>query len=210
MFDSRKILFVCLLPCSVICLTSEEIRAKPGDNVILQCRGPREGVIQLLEWSKPDLKSEDFVFYFRDERFYEEYQHPLFRGRMELRDPQMKEGDCSVILKNVTIKDTGTYVCHFENTENGPQLITITLTIRDSGDGGGDTEDGGKKDGRVGMIVGLSVVSVLVVVGAAALMIFRKHHGQNLHQPSPPQTRSPLVSATGAETGAETGTDTAV
>ncbi|XP_067380733.1 putative butyrophilin subfamily 2 member A3 [Channa argus] len=207
MFDSRKILFVCLLPCSVICLTSEEIRAKPGDNVILQCRGPREGVIELLEWSKPDLKSEDYVFYFREQRVYERYQHPLFHGRVELRDPQMKEGDFAVILKNVTIKDSGTYVCYYGNGGNGLELISnITLTVRDSGDGGGagDTEDGGKKDGRVGLIVGLSVVGVLVVVGAVALMIFRKHHGQNSHQPSPPQTRSPLVSATGAETGAAT------
>ncbi|KAF3698275.1 Programmed cell death 1 ligand 1 [Channa argus] len=133
MFDSRKILFVCLLPCSVICLTSEEIRAKPGDNVILQCRGPREGVIELLEWSKPDLKSEDYVFYFREQRVYEMYQHPLFRGRVELRDPQMKEGNFAVILKNVTIKDSGTYMCFYGNGGNGLELISnITLTVRDS------------------------------------------------------------------------------
>ncbi|KAF3698285.1 V-set domain-containing T-cell activation inhibitor 1 Precursor [Channa argus] len=91
------------------------------------------GVIELLDWSKPDLKSEDYVFYFRDERVYERYQHPLFRGRVELRDPQMKEGNFAVILKNVTIKDSGTYVCYYGNAGSGPHLISnITLTVRDS------------------------------------------------------------------------------
>ncbi|KAK2863458.1 hypothetical protein Q5P01_002991 [Channa striata] len=191
MCDSTKFFFVCLLTRFLLHFTCEEIKAKPGDDVTLQCQGPREGAIELLEWSKPDLGSQDYVFYFRDARSYEKYQHPLFRGRVELRDPQMKEGDMSVILKNVHINDSGTYECYFGNAGSGPQLLSnIILTVRDSGDGAGDTEDGGKKDGHVGLIVGLSVVGVLVlvVVGLVALMIFRKHRGQNLDQLEPSDT----------------------
>uniref|UniRef100_A0A3P9DML7 Immunoglobulin V-set domain-containing protein n=1 Tax=Maylandia zebra TaxID=106582 RepID=A0A3P9DML7_9CICH len=49
---------------------------------------------------------------FKNKRFYENYQHPSFHGRVKLRDPEMKDGDVSLILKNVAFNDTGMYECH--------------------------------------------------------------------------------------------------
>eukprot|EP00064_Thunnus_orientalis_P024876 superscaffoldBa00011381_g25191 len=72
-----------------------EITAKPGDDVTLQCRSPRDEAITLLEWSRPDLL-DSYVFLYRNERSYENYQHPTVRGRVQLRDPEMKDGDVSV------------------------------------------------------------------------------------------------------------------
>uniref|UniRef100_A0A3Q1KDZ3 Immunoglobulin V-set domain-containing protein n=1 Tax=Anabas testudineus TaxID=64144 RepID=A0A3Q1KDZ3_ANATE len=40
------------------------------------------------------------------------YQHPFYRGLVELKDREKKEGDVSLILRNVTFNDTGTYECH--------------------------------------------------------------------------------------------------
>uniref|UniRef100_A0A3Q0R0Z6 Immunoglobulin V-set domain-containing protein n=1 Tax=Amphilophus citrinellus TaxID=61819 RepID=A0A3Q0R0Z6_AMPCI len=38
--------------------------------------------------------------------------HPSFHGRVKLRNPEMKDGDVSLILENVTFNDTGIYECH--------------------------------------------------------------------------------------------------
>ncbi|KAK2863456.1 hypothetical protein Q5P01_002989 [Channa striata] len=185
----RRILCVSFLTWLVTCSASEEIKAKPGEDVILPCQGPREGAIELLEWSKPDLGSEDYVFYFRDERSYEKYQHLLFHGRVELRDPQMKDGDVCVILKNVSISDTGIYECHVGYRGRSWLITTVTLSVKDSGGGAGRTEDGGDtgggdkdggdKDGHVGLVAGLSVLSVFVIAAVVGLVIFSKSKDQN-------------------------------
>ncbi|KAF3698268.1 hypothetical protein EXN66_Car013949 [Channa argus] len=175
MRESRRIFLLCLLTFWGKCSASEEIKGKPGDDVILQCLGPREGVIELLEWSKPDLNSEDYVLYFRDERFYENYQHPLFSGRVELRDQQMKDGDVSVILRNSNVNDTGKYECYVGYGGKPELITTITLKVTDSGGEAGNTNNGGDKDGHVGLIAGLSVAGLLVVIAVVVgLVIFRK------------------------------------
>ena len=47
----------------------------------------------------------------------------------------MKDGDVSVILKNVTINDTGTYECRVSVIGNGLELMnTINLKVEDSGE----------------------------------------------------------------------------
>ncbi|XP_056224945.1 butyrophilin subfamily 2 member A1-like isoform X2 [Seriola aureovittata] len=135
MFSSVLTVSVCLLTCLLSCVSSagEETKVKPGEDVTLPCRGPRDAEIKLIKWIRPDLKSEDYVFLYRDKRFYEEYQLPSYRGRVELTDPQVKDGDVSVILKNVTINDAARYECHVGKKGSRPQLInTITLKVVDS------------------------------------------------------------------------------
>lgn len=57
---------------------------------------------------------------------------------MELRDPSMKDGDVSVILKNVSTSDTGTYEC--EITARNKEGVTtetkhsVNLTVTTSGE----------------------------------------------------------------------------
>ncbi|KAG7236254.1 hypothetical protein INR49_001170 [Caranx melampygus] len=64
------------------------------------------------------------------------YQHPSFVDRVELRDPGMKDGDVSVILKNVTVNDTGSYESHvlLSGTGSSELRCIIHLSIEDSGD----------------------------------------------------------------------------
>ncbi|XP_067378982.1 coxsackievirus and adenovirus receptor-like [Channa argus] len=133
-----KWMFVCLLTCFLRCSVSQEKaeHVRSGENVILQCRGPRDAT--MLEWIKPDMKSEEYVFFFREMQSYEDYQHPHFHGRVELVDPKMKDGDYSVILKNVSIDDSGPYECHVGKSNSGrskretpsSQLInSVTLNV---------------------------------------------------------------------------------
>uniref|UniRef100_A0A3B4V1Q1 Ig-like domain-containing protein n=1 Tax=Seriola dumerili TaxID=41447 RepID=A0A3B4V1Q1_SERDU len=128
--------FLLLLRLYLVTKSSgEEMKVKPGEDVTLQCRGPRDAEIKLIKWNRPDLKSEDYVFLYRDKRIYEQYQLPSYRGRVELTDPDMKDGNVSVILKNVTINDAARYECQVGKKGSRPQLIsTITLKVVDSGE----------------------------------------------------------------------------
>uniref|UniRef100_A0A4W6F6A1 Ig-like domain-containing protein n=1 Tax=Lates calcarifer TaxID=8187 RepID=A0A4W6F6A1_LATCA len=108
------------------------MEVKPGADVLLQCQGPRDADIRLLKWSRPDLESEGYVYFFRDNHLYEDIQHPSFHGRVKLRDPHMKDEDFSVTLKNVIVNDTGRYECEIINSKTGgkPELIsTINLKV---------------------------------------------------------------------------------
>ena len=101
----------------------------------LQCQSPRDEAITVLEWSRPEPETDGYVFFVRENRPYESYQHPSFHGRVQLRDPEMKDGDVSVILKNVNINDTGTYECRVSVNSKGLELMNTTyLTVSDSGE----------------------------------------------------------------------------
>ncbi|KAF3837600.1 hypothetical protein F7725_005064 [Dissostichus mawsoni] len=79
-----------------------EVKATPGEDVTLQCHYFRNAAITALSWSRPSM--DNYVFYFTDNKSMERYQHPRYRGRVELKDPDMKNGDASVLLKNVKAK----------------------------------------------------------------------------------------------------------
>ncbi|KAK2863469.1 hypothetical protein Q5P01_003002 [Channa striata] len=182
MFASKWTVFVCVTTCFLTCSGSEEKTVQPGEDVTLQCQGPRGADIDsvMLKWIRPDLKSEGSVFFYRDNHTQEHSQHPSFHGRVELTDPQMKDGDVSVILKNVNINDTGTYECHVGHKGNSPKLISsVQLQVKDSGGGAGHTGDGGDKDGgdkdrRVVLAVVLSVAVAVAVAVAVGFVIYRK------------------------------------
>uniref|UniRef100_A0A3B4V0Q2 Immunoglobulin V-set domain-containing protein n=1 Tax=Seriola dumerili TaxID=41447 RepID=A0A3B4V0Q2_SERDU len=53
------------------------------------------------------------VFLYRDKNPDPQNQSPSFQNRVELRDRQMKDGDVSLTLKDVTRDDTGRYECRF-------------------------------------------------------------------------------------------------
>uniref|UniRef100_A0A669ETG2 Ig-like domain-containing protein n=1 Tax=Oreochromis niloticus TaxID=8128 RepID=A0A669ETG2_ORENI len=90
----------------------QDVQGRVGDDVTLQCQISTEEIISVLKWSRADLNTDGYVYFYRNKRSYENYQHPSFHGRVKLRDPEMKDGDVSLILKNVTFNDTGIYECH--------------------------------------------------------------------------------------------------
>ncbi|XP_025760213.1 programmed cell death 1 ligand 1-like [Oreochromis niloticus] len=159
------------------------ITAESGQNVTLPCQAPHNNII-VVEWSRADLQP-DYVLLYRDERFDPENQHQSFKNRVDLQDRQMKDGDVSLILNNVTTADAGTYECRvFMRGANRRKrahlktepITTIRLNVL-PGQTGGHTEDGGKEDGSVGLIVSLLVPAVLLVA-AVVFLIYRKHKQQ--------------------------------
>ncbi|XP_044039792.1 uncharacterized protein LOC122870097 isoform X6 [Siniperca chuatsi] len=141
METSTSLLSTTFLTCWIIlfvgsvCGDPQEVKVTSGEDVTLQCRGPRDVSISLLEWSRTDLGSDLYVFLVRDGHPYENYQLPSFRGRVELRDPEMKDGNASVVLKSVTTRDSGTYVCWISADSNGQKKrsrYSVKLKVEDS------------------------------------------------------------------------------
>uniref|UniRef100_A0A3Q0SZ15 Ig-like domain-containing protein n=1 Tax=Amphilophus citrinellus TaxID=61819 RepID=A0A3Q0SZ15_AMPCI len=104
------------------------ITAESGQSITLPCRAPNYN-ITLLYWSRADLEPENLLVY-RDGQIVPDYQHPYFKKRVDLQDGQMKDGDASVILKDVTTADEGTYQCRvFMEETRSWKLSMIDLSV---------------------------------------------------------------------------------
>ncbi|XP_025761750.1 hepatitis A virus cellular receptor 2 homolog [Oreochromis niloticus] len=157
------LLFVC------VSADKKNITAESGKNVTLPCQALN--TIIGVEWSRPDL-NEEYVLLYRDGHFDPGSQHPSFKNRVDLQDRQMKDGDVSLILKDVTTADSGTYECRIRESksrgihEGGPNNI-ITLSVVDP-PGQLIIEKvsvGEKINAPFGLIVAHSISAVLLVGG---------------------------------------------
>uniref|UniRef100_A0A3Q0R5C8 Ig-like domain-containing protein n=1 Tax=Amphilophus citrinellus TaxID=61819 RepID=A0A3Q0R5C8_AMPCI len=115
----------------------KNITADSGqDNVTLPCRAPNNNSIVVVKYNRTDLGSE-YVALYQDGYFVPDEQHPSYETRVDLQDEDMKDGDVSVILKNVKMNDTGTYKCHVAQREPNQEramlklLSSITLRVVD-------------------------------------------------------------------------------
>ncbi|XP_039908004.1 myelin-oligodendrocyte glycoprotein-like isoform X2 [Simochromis diagramma] len=180
-----------------------DVQAKLGVDVTLQCEISTDEIISVLKWSRADLNTDGYVYFYRNKRSYENYQHPSFHGRVKLKDPEMKDGDVSLILKNVTFNDTGMYECHIavRNPERSKRVhteishfINLTVTaethdilsekqIMEKGDGHGNMDDAervGSPTLQVVVPVVVVVVVALVAVGFGVHRQTRQHKKQHL------------------------------
>ncbi|XP_039903068.1 CD226 antigen-like [Simochromis diagramma] len=164
------------------------ITAESGQNVTLTCRAPQGKPIRAVKWSRADL-GDKYVLLYQDEQFDQTSQHPSFKNRVDLQDRQMKDGDVSLILKDVTVNDAGTYECRVIVGDSASLEImgTVNMSVLPPGHTGGD-----KQDGPVGLIVGLSVSAVLLVA-VVGFLIYRKHKQAQSKDPyQPPAETQPV------------------
>uniref|UniRef100_A0A3Q1EVU8 Ig-like domain-containing protein n=1 Tax=Acanthochromis polyacanthus TaxID=80966 RepID=A0A3Q1EVU8_9TELE len=110
----------------------KNITADVGGNVILTCKVPNNNnnnkPTTTVEWSRPELDPE-YVLRCQYGHLDPHNQHPSFENRVDLQDKEMKDGDVSLILMNVTKNDTGTYHCRvFQETKNEP-TCNINLEV---------------------------------------------------------------------------------
>ena len=91
----------------------------------------------MIQWSRDDLETDGFVFLFYNNRSHGFYHHPSYQDRVELTNPELKNGDASVVLTNITMNDTGKYECFVlwkssgRGRRNEPKLTnTIDLQVK--------------------------------------------------------------------------------
>ncbi|CAI5672579.1 unnamed protein product [Oreochromis niloticus] len=141
----------------------KNITAESGQDVTLTCRAPNNN-IKSVEWSRDDLTS-GYVYLYQDGHFVPDNQHPSFKNRVDLQDKQMKDGDVSLILRDVTINDTGRYECGVVQRVRGPVTLINIIYLH--------VDPPGQSGGSVGLIVGLTVSAVLLLVVAAVVGFFK-------------------------------------
>ncbi|KAM4537254.1 butyrophilin subfamily 1 member A1-like [Odontesthes bonariensis] len=160
------------------------ITAEPGQDVTLTCRAPNNNNIPIVavEWGRADLDKE-YVLLYRDGHYDPHNQHPSFKNRVDLQDRQMKDGDVSLILRNVTTADRGTYECRVKqkgtkrrrraNLTSDP--IIIFLEVVPAGHTDGSRDNGESKDrsskGENGGGYGLIVSAIIFTVAVIALYV---------------------------------------
>ncbi|KAJ4920187.1 hypothetical protein JOQ06_012510 [Pogonophryne albipinna] len=124
-----------------------ELKAKPGEDVTLPCNCTKDAAIALVLWNRTDLV--DDVFFFRDNKLIRIFQNLSFRGRVELKDPEMTNGDCSVVLKNVSVNDTGNYTCRVRTLSDTEEKCVASVHLSVSGGSGNETKAGNLKNGQI-------------------------------------------------------------
>ncbi|KAL3050935.1 hypothetical protein OYC64_001250 [Pagothenia borchgrevinki] len=164
-------LFMLLWIGSVAAGDLEKVKAKPGENVTLQCSSSTDAAITVLKWRRPGLKK--YVFYYRDNMAIEIFQDPRYRGRVELKDPEMKNRDVSVLLKNVNTNDTGKYECEVTTQSNNRrkrdlgdnrEFVRSIHLIVSEGPENVEQRDGQPQSGQAALRAGPGFVSLLLLL----------------------------------------------
>ncbi|CAG6011881.1 unnamed protein product [Menidia menidia] len=94
------------LLCVISSLQGRKSTAEAGQKAWMTCGAGEERTIPALERLRPDLMPDEMVALSQ-----------TFRNRVDLQDRQMKDGDVSLTLKDVTVNDTGTYQSRVSETQ---------------------------------------------------------------------------------------------
>ncbi|KAK5875473.1 hypothetical protein CesoFtcFv8_026553 [Champsocephalus esox] len=164
----------------------QPIEASEGDDVILPCSvSPDYNVEDLtVEWSLPDLKPDpsdrlrrvDYVFVYRRRREEVHMKLRAFVGRTELFEDELKVGNISLKISNVTLADAGKYRCFIPKLEGGVKEAVVRLVVEPRANSTLTTETQTysptpEPNRETGVEVGRPPLRTLVVCGCIALVV---------------------------------------
>ncbi|KAL7374615.1 hypothetical protein ABVT39_004012 [Epinephelus coioides] len=179
--------------------SDQHVTVHPGHDVTLRCEAG-DVSIRAVEWTRPDLEPDNVLFY-SDGHYDTDQQHPSFTGRVELEDRELKDGDVSLTLKNVTSRDSGTYECRVaaggsrrskRANIDGDPIRVIYLEVRgavkEHDMGGNKTSEhpvnATSSRGYIGVVLGVGVAAVLSVAAGVSYAFWRykSHNDQKSEQ----------------------------
>ncbi|XP_039892314.1 uncharacterized protein LOC120736335 isoform X2 [Simochromis diagramma] len=149
------VFFTLLVGALLIFPDKKNFTAESGQNITLSCRASNN--ITAVEWSRAD-RNQTYVLLYRDGHSDTTIQHPSFKNQVDLQDSQMKDGDVSLILKNVTNAHAGIYEVRMSpRTKRGKRahvggdpICIITLRVVDPPSESDKRRHRGWRDGVVG------------------------------------------------------------
>lgn len=115
-------------------LADTYVTAICGQDVVLRCQDTTASPVTLVEWRKSTVSC-GYLYFFQDLRSYDNYQCDMFKGRVKLLEPSVGNANWSVILRNVSVADTGLYTCELtaRNTTTGQSHVVsegrVNLTV---------------------------------------------------------------------------------
>ncbi|MEQ2242535.1 hypothetical protein ILYODFUR_036752, partial [Ilyodon furcidens] len=124
-FSLVSVLIIFISPVST---DQSNITAKAGHDITLPCRAPDSKPVKAVRWTRTDLGS-DYVFLYRNDQISLENQLLSYKNRVDLKERQMKDGDVSLVLKNVTTDDRGTYECRVFQTETNSRKTILIINL---------------------------------------------------------------------------------
>uniref|UniRef100_A0A3P9PFS1 Ig-like domain-containing protein n=1 Tax=Poecilia reticulata TaxID=8081 RepID=A0A3P9PFS1_POERE len=103
--------------------TTDELNrtAEPGQDVILPCEAPGNEDPEAAEWKKQD--DDEWLIYLRPNQSGSLSFGSSYEDRVDLQDRQLKNGNASLVLRNVTTNDSKTYECRVGRNRS-MELIT--------------------------------------------------------------------------------------
>ncbi|CAI5681948.1 unnamed protein product [Oreochromis niloticus] len=190
------------------------IIAAPGDDVILPCHlAPMFNVQGLtVEWSKPDLKPDpsdrlsrvEYVHLYRDRKEVPDMKMASYFRRTELFMDDMKHGNISLKILNVSEEDNGRYRCFIPKLRSRVKAAVVELVVDSNFAKTSTTEtplqtpdpqDTTPTNGRSRVAVVVVVIALISAVAVAGLIVyFCCHHLHRTKHPEDDETqKQPLT-----------------
>ncbi|XP_063325761.1 myelin-oligodendrocyte glycoprotein-like isoform X2 [Pelmatolapia mariae] len=171
------------------------IIAAPGDDVILPCHlAPTFDVQGLtVEWSKPDLKPDpsdrlsrvEYVHLYRDRKEVPDMKMASYFRRTELFMDDMKHGNISLKILNVSEEDNGRYRCFIPKLQSRVKAAVVELVVdpnfattstTETSLQTPDPQDATPTNGRSRVAVVIVVITLLLVLALAGFAAYFSRH----------------------------------
>ncbi|XP_076736590.1 myelin-oligodendrocyte glycoprotein isoform X2 [Maylandia zebra] len=169
------------------------IIAAPGDDVILPCHlAPTFDVQGLtVEWSKPDLKPDpsdrlsrvEYVHLYRDRKEVPDMKMASYFRRTELFMDDMKHGNISLKILNVSEEDNGRYRCFIPKLQSRVKAAVVELVVDSNFAKTSETplqtpdpQDTTPTNARSRVAVVIAVVTLLLVLALAGFAAYFSRH----------------------------------
>ncbi|KAM4565504.1 coxsackievirus and adenovirus receptor-like [Fundulus diaphanus] len=183
--------FLACLPL-ILQISASDVEVEPGEDVVLPCQAPSGAAVTVVKWTTDGHPADEYLLLYRNSRSYDNHQPEAYRGRVVLKNPAgARDGDFSVVLKNVSVEDTGTYRCLvlMSSTETNVAEHLEVIRLRtampsehpeepDVGtagvDGPGDVQMVASEEAGVKLHVGVGLSVACLVAAVAGFLVFRR------------------------------------
>lgn len=117
----------------------QPVVATLGDDVVIQChlKPSLDVEAETVEWSRPDLEPDlsdrlsriEYVHVHRDHGEFVDMKMAAYVGRTMMFVEEMKHGNISLKIVNVTMTDQGVYRCYVPKLMSSVKALIVRLVV---------------------------------------------------------------------------------